>query len=164
MGALTEPEIFDCLTTNFRLAAEDCDKLARSPRKGPTYQSLRDKLELIEGACRQASVWRQDTRWLQIGLYMAKAHELSLEWLRGISAGPGKPRVKLAAGHMHPLFVKLAENLRAAQKQAEIFKTKATGKIGTILPEVAKAPMRDTSPVGWTRQGSLYVPDGATVQ
>lgn len=164
MGQLTEAEIFDCLTTNFRLAAEDCEKLARSPRKGPTYQSLRDKLELLEGACRQASVWRQDTRWLDIGLYMAKAHDLSLEWLRGIRAGPGLPRVKLAPGHIHPLFVKLAENLRAAQAKAEQFRTKATGKIGTILPDMQRAPLRDTNPVGWRRPSGLIVPAGVTVQ
>lgn len=164
MGALSEQEIFSCLSENFRLAAEDCEKLARSPRKGPTYSALRDKLELLEGACRQASVWRQDTRWLTIGLYMAKAHELSLEWLRGISAGPGRPRVKVAAGHMHPLFTKLAENLRAAQVKAEQYRTKATGKIGTILPAVQAAPLRDTTPVGWRRPSGLIVPPGVTVQ
>lgn len=164
MGALSEQEIFDCLTTNFRLAAEDCEKLATRPRKGPTYQALRDKLELLEGACRQASVWRQDTRWLTIGLYMAKAHELSLEWLRGIPAGPGRPRVKVAAGHMHPLFVKLAENLRAAHVKADQFRTKATGKIGTILPTVQAAPLRDATPAGWRRPSGLIVPSGVTVQ
>jgi hypothetical protein len=164
MGQLSEPEIFSCLSENFRLAAEDCEKLARSPRKGPTYAALRDKLELLEGACRQASVWRQDTRWLTIGLYMAKAHEISLEWLRGIKAGPGQPRIKVAAGHMHPLFVKLAENLREAHAKAEEFRTKATGKIGTILPETQRAPLRDTTPVGWRRQSGLIVPAGATVQ
>lgn len=164
MGALTESEIFNCLSENFSLAAEDCDKLAVSPRKGPTYRNLRERLELLEGACRQASVWRQDTRWLDIGLYMAKAHDLSLEWLRGIPAGPGRPRVKVAAGHMHPLFVKLAENLRAAHKKAEEFRTKATGKIGTILPETPRAPHRDTVPVGWRNHGGLIVPAGATVQ
>lgn len=163
MGQLTEAEIFDCLTTNFRLAAEDCDKLAVSPRKGPTYASLRDKLELVEGACRQAAAWRQDTRWLGIGMYMAKAHELSLEWLRGISAGPGRPRVKIAAGQMHPLFVKLAENLRAAEKKAMEFKNKATGKIGMILPDAQRVPLRDTTPVGWRRPSGLIIPSGVSL-
>ena len=164
MGQLTEPEIFACLSENFRLAAEDCEKLAKHARKGPTYAALRDKLELLEGACRQAAHWRGDSRWLQIGLHMAKAHELSLEWLRGIPAGPGRPRIKIAKGELHPLFVKLAENLRAAQKKAEEFRTKATGKIGTILPETQRAPLRDTTPVGWRRQSGLIVPAGATVQ
>lgn len=160
MGELTEPEIFECLAANFRMAAEECDKLARLPRKGRAYSSLRDKLELIEGACRQAAYWREDGRWLQIGMMMAEAHKRAGEWLRGIKV-PGSPmRVKVAPGHMHPLFLKLAENLRAAQVRAEEFRTKATGKIGTILPEAKAAPDRDTVPTGWRKTGSLYVPDG----
>lgn len=164
MGNLTEAEIFDCLSTNFRLAAEDCDKLAKLPRKGPTYRSLRDKLELIEGACRQAAYFRQDSRWLQIGLFMAEAHKRAGDWLRGIKV-PGQPvRVKIAPGHMHPLFTKLAENLRAAQARADEFKTKATGKIGTILPEAQPAPHRDTVPTGWRKSsGGLFVPEGTAV-
>lgn len=164
MGTLTESEIFDCLATNFRLAAEDCDKLAVRPRKGPTYHSLRDKLELIEGACRQAAYFREDARWLDIGRYMAKAHELAGEWLRGIKVGPGRPRIKVAAGHMHPLFLKLGENLRAAQVKAEDFRTKATGKMGTILPKALPGPARDTVPVGWRHSaGGLIVPGSAAV-
>lgn len=163
MGQLTEADIFECLSENFRLAAEDCEKLARSPRKGPTYKALRDKLELLEGACRQASYWRQDTRWLQIGMFMAQCHERAGEWLRGIKV-PGKPRIKLAPGHLHPNFVKLAENLRAAQVKAEEFRTKATGKVGTILPEVQPAPHRDTTPTGWRRsQGGIIVPESAVM-
>jgi hypothetical protein len=160
MGNLTEREIFSCLAENFRLAAEDCDKLATRPRKGRAYSSLRDKLELVEGACRQAAYWREDTRWLQIGQMMAEAHKRAGDWLRGIKVEGSPVRVKIAPGHMHPLFVKLAENLRAAQARAEEFRTKATGKIGTILPEAQPAPHRDTVPTGWRKTGSLYVPDG----
>jgi len=159
MGNLTEPEIFSCLSENFRLAAEDCDKLAKLPRKGPTYARLRDKLELLEGACRQAAMWRGDARWLQIGLMMAECHRRAGEWLRGIKV-PNGPRVKLAPGHIHPLFTKLAENLRAAQVRAEEFRTKATGTVGPILPAVQAAPHRDTKPVGWTRPSGLIIPDG----
>jgi hypothetical protein len=72
MGALTEPEIFDCLRTNFRLAANLCVELATKPRKGPNYNKLREALKLIEGAARQAAYWRSDARWLQIGLQMAE--------------------------------------------------------------------------------------------
>lgn len=163
MGQLTEQEIFDCLSTNFRLAAEDCEKLARLPRKGPTYTALRDRLGLLEGACRQAAAWREDSRWLTIGLYMAECHKRAGEWLRGIKVAPGQPRVKVAPGHMHPLFNKLAENLRSAHAMAEDFRTKATGKMGTILPEVQAAPARDTTPVGWRRQGGLIVPESTAV-
>jgi hypothetical protein len=159
MGELTETEIFDCLSVNFRLAAEDCEKLAVSPRKGPTYAALRDKLELLEGACRQAAMWRQDTRWLQVGLLMEEAHKRSLEWLRGVQVAGG-PRVKIAPGHMHPLFKKLAENLRAAHAKADEMRTKATGRVGMILPTPQAAPLRDTTPVGWRRPSGLIVPSG----
>ena len=159
MGNLTEIEIFSCLSENFRLAAEDCDKLAKLPRKGRSYSSLRDKLELLEGACRQAAVWRQDTRWLSIGMFMGECHKRAGEWLRGVKV-PGGPRVKLAPGHIHPLFMKLAENLRAAEARAEEFRTKATGRVGMILPDAAPAPHRDTVPVGWTRPSGLIIPDG----
>jgi hypothetical protein len=160
MGRLTEADIFECLSENFRLAAEDCEKLARLPKKGRAYTSLREKLELLEGACRQAAAWREDSRWLQIGLYMAEAHKRAGDWLRGIKVAGSPVRVKIAPGHMHPLFNKLAEHLRAAQARAEDFRTKATGKMGTILPEVEAAPHRDTTPVGWRRsQGGLIVPE-----
>ncbi len=161
MGSLTETEIFDCLSTNFRLAAEDCEKLARLPRKGPTYSNLRDKLELLEGACRQASVWRQDTRWLQIGMAMAEAHKRAGEWLRGIKIAGRPGRIKIADGHMHPLFLKLAENLRLGQKKAEELRDKRTNRVGMILPELGRAPLRDTTPVGWRRSSGLIVPAGA---
>jgi len=158
MGALTESEIFDCLSTNFRLAAEDCEKLARSPRRGANYAALREKLELLEGACRQASVWRQDTRWLQIGLAMAEAHKRAGEWIRGIKIAGVPGRVKVAEGHMHPLFKKLAENLRLAHARAEEIRTKRTGKVGMILPATGRAPLRDTKPTGWRRPSGIIVP------
>jgi hypothetical protein len=157
MGQLTESDIFECLSTNFRLAAEDCEKLARSPRRGQTYAALRDKLELLEGACRQASVWRQDTRWLAIGMAMAEAHKRAHGWLMGVKINGG-PRIKIADGHMHPLFVKLAENLRLAHRKAEEIRTKATGKVGMILPTPGRAPRRDTVPVGWRRPSGIIVP------
>ncbi len=164
MGQLTEPEIFACLSENFRLAAEDCDKLATRPRKGRAYTSLREKLELLEGACRQAGHWRGDSRWLTIGLYMAECHKRAGEWLRGIKVPGQDVRVKIAPGHIHPLFTRLAEQLRAAQAKADEFRTKATGKSGTILPEMAPAPHRDTVPVGWRQSpGGLIVPDSAVV-
>lgn len=164
MGQLTEAEIFDCLATNFRLAAEDCDKLAKRPKKGRAYTSLIEKLELLEGACRQAGYWRQDARWLALGVHFAECHRRAGEWLRGIKVEGSPVRVKIAPGHIHPLFTKLAENLRAAQARADEFRTKATGKVGTILPKAQPAPHRDTSPVGWRRSsGGLIVPESAAL-
>jgi hypothetical protein len=159
MGDLTESEIFDCLTDNFRKAASLCEDLARHPRKGPIYRELRDSLKLIEGACRQASAWREDTRWLRIGLLMAEAHKRAGDWLRGIKL-PNGQRVKLAEGHLHPCFVGLAENLRAGERKAEEFRTRATGRLGMILPIEQPGPHRDSRPVGYRRASGLIVPIG----
>lgn len=159
MGDLTEPEIFDCLSDNFRKAAQLCEDLARHPRKGPNYLSLRDSLKLIEGACRQAAYWREDSRWLKIGLLMEEAHKRAGEWLRGVKM-PNGARVKLAEGHLHPCFVQLADNLRKGHAKAEEFRTRATGRLGTILPVVAPGPHRDTRPVGYRRASGLFIPAG----
>jgi hypothetical protein len=163
MGALTEAEIFDCLTDNFKRAANLCEQLARNPRRGPIYRELRTSLKLIEGACRQASAWREDTRWLKIGLLMADAHKRAGDWLRGVKMANGG-RMKLAEGHLHPCFLGLADNLRAGARKAEEFRHAATGRAGMILPTVQHGPHRDTVPVGWRRPSGLIVPNNVSVQ
>lgn len=142
MGALTETEIFSQLSQNFNLAAEHCEDLAKLPAKGPTYRKLIQELKLIEGCCRQASAWREDTRWLNIGLMMAEAHKRAGDWLRGYKTDG--VRIKIAEGQLHPMFMKLAENLRAGQKLAEQFRTQRTGRVGMILPEPLPGPFRET--------------------
>jgi hypothetical protein len=138
MGMLTEREIFGCLVENFRLAADNCQKLADVPAAGMAYNDLRHQLLLIEGACRQASVWREDSRWLQIGLMMAEAHHRAGDWLRGHQS--------------RKLFGMLADNLRAGLKKAEELRDKSTGKMGMILPPTFKdirtqgRPMQVRSP------------------
>jgi hypothetical protein len=165
MGQLTEVEILDCLKTNLRLAAQSCDRLAVSPKKGPSYSGLRDQLRLVEGACRQLAFWRNgDARWLRIGMFMAEVHRRAGEWLRGIKQ-PDGTRMKVADGHMHPLFVKLAENLRAAYVKADELATKRTNRIGPILPQPGPAPHRETRPVGYNRSpGGIILPSGSMVQ
>lgn len=145
MGALTEAEIFDCLGTNFRLAAETCELLATVPKKGPNYRKFREHLKLLEGACRQAAFWRQDARWLQLGLMMEHAHQVAGEWLRGVKQPDGSRR-PIPFGEKHPLFMHLAEILRRGHIQAENYRTARTGRVGTILPKPA-AHYRETKPV-----------------
>lgn len=155
MSRLTEQEIIDCLVTNFRLGAESCDDLAKLPRKGPSYRSLREQLKLCEGSCRQLAYFREDARWLQIGLYLEACHQKAGDWLR----------------YRHPakLFCKLAENLRHGLADAQRMKDAATGKAGAILPKPQAAPFRDTRPVvvptlppGMQQRASgLIVPAGA---
>jgi hypothetical protein len=111
----------------------------------------------LEGACRQAAAWREDARWLQIGLYMAEAHKRAGGWLRGYKDATGT-KIKLAEGHLHPLFVKLAENLRAAEAKAEQVRNAKTGRLGIILPRQMPAPHRETRPVHISRSGLILPP------
>lgn len=159
MGQLSETEVLDCLKSNLRLAAQSCDQLAVAPRTGAPYAALRDQLRLVEGACRQIAYLRGgDTRWLAIGMYMAKAHKFAGDWLRGVKQ-PNGARVKIAPGQIHPYFTKLASNLRAAYAKAEELRARATNQIGPILPRPGPAPHRDTRPAGWSRSpGGLIVP------
>lgn len=160
MGQPTEQEIFDCLATNFRLAAQNCEKLAKSPKRGQIYLQFREQLGLIEGAARQAGYYRGgDARWLQIGLMVAEAHRRAGDWLRGVKQ-PGGGYRPIPEGKKHPLFMKLAEVLRAGQRKAEDLRTKRVNRTGPILP-VMRQPtsQRETSPVGWRKTASgLVVP------
>lgn len=163
--ALSEAEIFDCLKSNLRLAAQNCDVLAVSARKGKAYSDLRNNLRLVEGACRQAAFWRGgDARWLKIGLYMASAHKRAGDWLRGVKNAEGV-RIKVAPGQIHPLFVKLADNLRAAYRKVEELQTKKTNIIGPILPKPGVPPHRETRPSGYNRSpGGIILPAESMVQ
>ena len=152
MSALTEVEIIDCLKTNFRLAAGHCEDLARLPARGPTYTAFRKELKLIEGAARQLAYWREDARWLQVGLTIEEAHKRAGHWLR--------------RHYPRPLFLKLAENLRAGLDAAERLQHGATGRAGVILPR--PVPSNHTSersvqvlmpsPAPMTRGGLLLPP------
>lgn len=149
MSLLTEHEILDCLVENFRLAAGHCDALAVLPARGPIYRLLRKELELVEGCCRQVAQYRGDARWLRIGLMMEEAHRRAGTWLRDKSM----PRTA-TLNAAHPLFLRLAENLRAGQKRAEELRDKATGRVGLILPK----PMRAIRTEG--RPSQIIVPEG----
>ncbi len=144
MGALTEPEIFSCLIENFRLAAEDCDRLARGER-GPVYKRLKTELALVEGALRQAGYWREDARWLYIVKIPAMAHKSAGTWLR--------------ERHAAWKFAKLADVLRAGLKAVQDMKDKRTGRIGMILPKPQEGPHRDTRPVQVKTPGGIIFPE-----
>jgi hypothetical protein len=146
LGDLTEAEIFDCLKSNFRLAAQCCDDLARLSKKGPTYRRLREHLKLIEGACKQAAAWRSDARWYRIAFMMGEAHKRAGNWLRGTKM-PDGTRIATAAGHLNPLFTQLADNLRKGYAVAESFRTGKVNKLGMILPKPLPGSHRDTRPI-----------------
>lgn len=162
MGALTEVEIFSRMKESFGFAIEAAEHLARYPLKGLNYDKLRKNLRLIEGCCKQANTWREDTRWLVFIQLTSECHQRAGDWLRGLKQNG--IRIKIADGELHPAFVMLAENLRAMEQAAEQIKTKRTNRVGMILPEPLAAPHRDTRPVGFRRPSGLIVPGSAMVQ
>ena len=138
MGALTEVEIFSAMSDSLSSAIQRCRDLCSNNAHGPSYDALRRDLHTIEGCCRQASAWRGDTRWLRIGIMMGELHKKAGEWLRGYPI-PG------TFGRYYPsrrLFETLSANLTAIKREADNLRTKATGRVGLILPDVLPAPLR----------------------
>ena len=133
MSDLTETEIFDRMGQSLRSAIHLCGALATEPAKGANYDALRKEFGLIEGCCRQAAMWREDARWLPVGLFMEKCHSTAGSWLR-VKSPPA-------------LFNKMAENLRSALYLCDEFRTKATGVRGAILPAERPEPHREARPV-----------------
>ena len=126
MGALTEVEIFDCMYDNLQKAAQHAVDLAKLPAQGPTYQKFREEMLLIEGCCRQASAWREDSRWLGVGMVIAQALARTGNWLRGY-------RVEGTMGkvfYSRDLYLMLADNLRGIAKVIEGLRHNATGQMG----------------------------------
>lgn len=148
MGRLTEREIFSKMAEGFALCAGYADKIAILPQTGPIYDKLRRELKLVEGTCRQAAYWRQDTRWLRIGMMMEEAHKRAGSWLRGIKKEVNGELV--IVHYPRELFTKLADQLRGCEKIAIELRDKRPPKLGLILPEtpsLGKLPHRDTRPV-----------------
>jgi hypothetical protein len=134
MSDLTETEIIDCLTSNLRLAAQLCVDLAKVPAKGPNYRKFRDAIKLVEGSSRQMSAWREDTRWLPIGLQMAEVHKRAGNWLRGAKLPSGE-KLTFREGELQPMFLKLGMNLLdILEGIVPRLLHKKTGKLGMILP------------------------------
>ncbi len=143
--ATTEQEILDRLMQSFRKAAEYCDALAVSPKKGLIYRNLRSELQLIEGAARQAGHYRQDMRWMMVGQKAALCHAKAGDWLR--SHMPAK------------YFTALATAMRKLEADTKRLKDAKTGRRGMILPVTRELQRTQGRPVGWTAsQGGILVP------
>lgn len=144
MRAPGEREMLARLKQHFRLAAEACEALALLPIRGNAYERLRRELRSAEERCRQIGHNRGDARWLRIGLQMEEAHQRAGNWLRSFS-----PR---------PLFLKLADNLRAAERLAKDLETKATGRLGPVLPKPLPHIRTEGRPVQVMTPGGILLP------
>lgn len=149
MSDLREAEIFDRLISSFRAAAEHCEALAQQEHriKGQRYNRLRTELALIEGASRQAAMWRGDTRWLPIGRFANECHRRCGNWLRKREAPV--------------LFTKLAENMRMMLTAAQRMKDARTGVRGPIVPE---QPKYEPTLMQVRTPGGIILPPGAVIQ
>lgn len=136
---LTEREIFDRLTQSLKRAISLCNDIARQPKSGPQFIALRAELKLVEGACRQAAVWREDTRWLAVGIKAEQAHQYARIWL-------DRPTVQ-----SKKLFTLLAAVLRRWFVELSAVRDSKVGRSGIILPE-SMAP-------GMPEQPRLVLPD-----
>ena len=156
MSDRSEVEVFSLLEDNFKSCAEKAEKLAWDPYRGFVYLQFVKQLREIEGCCIQACDHREDSRWLIIGNMMAEVHRRAGTWLR---TSPTKETRDLADIR----FKKLADNLRKFALFAEELKTKATGRIGMILPEPLPGPHRDARPVQVISPGGIIIPDGQSL-
>lgn len=109
MAGTTEQEILGVLEDEFRKAQELCRNIAKFPYAGPNYAALRESIDLIEGCCRQLTVWRSDERWLPVGIQMAYLKNRCGDWLRGHQ--PRKMFMTMAAamGRFHRIAVQLRD-------------------------------------------------------
>lgn len=128
--ALTETEVFDQMLTSLRGAIDDCEIIARQPVSGVYFDRMRSRLKLVEGCCRQAAAFREDTRWLPVGVMMEQAHQRARFWLHRPSVQSKK------------LFTILADKLRLLEKATTQIRDQKTGRRGIILPDMQKAPGR----------------------
>lgn len=136
MSAETEAELLGKLKENLRHAAEHCDVLSHHPLRGFVYDRFRHDLLSIEKICNRMAYYRNgDARWLPIGMMMAEAHRRAGNWLRRSPTEDTRKAV-------HPMFLKLGENLKALYAQIIALETRKTGRMGPILPVVMPGPHR----------------------
>lgn len=124
----SEGELFSLMRSRLRTVIALCNDLANLPAQGPSYIRMRAELKEIEELCRQAAYYRDDARWLRIGMLMEEVHQQSRHWMRYRF-----PRFK---------FLWLSERCQALLTVIEELRTKATGRMGQMLPKPQRAPDR----------------------
>jgi hypothetical protein len=149
----TEIEVFDLMAHSLRAAADICTRIAWDKKRGflymggydrredKRYEGLTEHLKDAEGCCRQAFIFHQDYHWSLMSIKLGTAHKMAGRWMR---SSPTQETRDAA----HRLFLRLADELRKIEYQAERLKTAATGRIGMILPEPLPEPhQRESRPV-----------------
>lgn len=124
--ATTEQELIDRHVSALKEAKDACQELGRNADpdyiavRGPHYRKLREALNLVEGTCRQLCAFRDDTRWLPLGIHYAKVMRLVQ-----------RKFVEQKWSH----FRKLAPMFDIGLRQMQDLKDRRTGRRGSILIE-----------------------------
>lgn len=135
MSRLTEKDIFSTLHEVLGEAAQCARNLASEKREGPTYVRFRECLALAEGCCRQAAMWRGDSRWLPIGVKLHELHDRAGSMLRGWKPKGSEVQVQFPLHEKNQLFIMVADILEAFRKGVVVeLQTRKTGVSGVILP------------------------------
>ena len=117
---LSEVEIRDQLYTSLLGAADDARLLGILPAQGPTYTRLRDRLKVAETCCRQMGMYREDSRWFNMGLIVEEAHQRTLRWV--------------TTHVQRNMFGLLSAKLTEMANHVRQLETRRTGRTGMILP------------------------------
>lgn len=126
MSDLTEGEILSRHKAALGEAREACQFLARNadpmliaPRSHH-YRTLRAALNALEGSSRQMAHWREDARWLKLGIHYAKAMRIAqrlfanMNWLE---------------------FQRLGIMFENGSRHLDELAQRRTGHVGMILPK-----------------------------
>lgn len=87
--------------------------------KGGHYRQLKQSLEALEGTCRQLSMFREDARWLALGMIYAKTLRIAQ---------------RAYVEERWSKFTALIGMFHNGLVQMNDLKDRATGRIGSIIP------------------------------
>ena len=118
---ITEHEVKERLREALKAAAADAHLLAYVPGQGPIYDAFRKRMAEAEDMCRVLGHYREDSRWFAMGGMMERAHQMTRAWVT----------IHVA----RKMYLLLAEKLKDMEKSVRSLETKATGRVGMILPE-----------------------------
>lgn len=125
MSDLTENEILACHVQALKDAKGACELLGKNAMqgylapRGHNYGNLQRALKALEGSARQMTHFREDTRWLKLGILYAKVMRLAQAKFVGQQWDE--------FNKMMPIFDKGLRNMDA-------LKNNRTGRMGMILP------------------------------